>query len=175
VWVAHEDRSLNGSKGVSGQSRTGTTTDSVVHNLTTLSMISVIAHLLLNIAHLAVSNEDNLSRRALLVVGGDSLDNSSGSLRSRVVVADATASTSSTTGRVDDSLRAGTWVSGLDRIDETSSGSVAVALRQGCLTSTEDIDLGAGLPLGELDRAGSGKAGEKSSCSSDLHFVFDVW
>jgi hypothetical protein len=36
VWVAHEDGSLDGCERVAGQSRASTTTEGVVHDLTTL-------------------------------------------------------------------------------------------------------------------------------------------
>jgi hypothetical protein len=127
-----------------------------------------------SITDLAVSDEDNLGRGTLLVVCRDSLDNSSGTLRSRVVVADAAAVGLSTTSGVHDSLGASTGVGRLDRVDEASSSSIAVALWEGGLTSTEDVDLGACLPLGKFDGAGGNEASEEGSCSSDLHCVLDV-
>jgi hypothetical protein len=160
VGVSHEDGGLDSSKGVAGQGRASTTADSVVHDLTTLVKISVLVNVFGSMTYLAVSDEDNLSRRALLVVRSNSFDNRSGSLRSRVVVADTTACTSSATGWVDNGLRSGTRVGRLDRVHKTSSSSVAIALRLSGLTSAENVDFGARLPLSEFDRASGSEASE---------------
>lgn len=110
-----------------------------------------------------------MSGWALLVVGGDGLDDSSGSLSSRVVVANTTAGRLSSASRVDNGLRTSARVGGLDLVHETSTGSESIALGNSGLTSAEDVDLRAGLPLGDLDRASNGETGEQSSCGGNLH------
>lgn len=119
--------------------------------------------------NLGVSDEDNLRVRAPLVEGGDGLDNGLSSLGGRVVVADSTTGRSTTASRVDNGLGASAWVGRLDRVYETSSSAISVALRLGSLTSTEDVNLGATLALDEFDGAGGGEANEEGSSSGDLH------
>lgn len=79
-----------------------------------------------DLTDLAVSNKDNLGVGALLVVGCHSLHNGSGTLRRRVVVADATAVGLSTTSRIDNSLRASSRVRRLDGVDEASCSSITI-------------------------------------------------
>jgi hypothetical protein len=122
------------------------------------------------VPYLRVSDKDDLSVRALLVVGCDGLDNSCGSLKCRVVVADATAGGSSSTCRVDDGFRAGSGVSGGNLVYKTTCGTEAIVLGDSRLACAEDVDFGAVLPLGELNGGGNGQADEGKSCSGcDLH------
>jgi hypothetical protein len=122
-----------------------------------------------DVTNLTVSNKNDLGGRALLVVGSNSLDNSSSSLRGGVVVADATAVRLSTASWVDDGLCASTRVRTLDLVYKSGSSAEPIALRQSSLASAKDVDLGAGLPLSKVDGASGGEAGEESSCGSDLH------
>jgi len=157
VWVTHEDRRLDGLEGVAGQSGTSTAADGVVHDLTSLR----------------VSDKDNLSARALLVVGSNGLDNRCGSLGSRVVVGYASAGRASTASWVHDGFGARTRVGGLDRVYKPGSGTVAIALGLCGLTSSEDVDLGAALTLSDLDRAGGGETNKESCCCGKLHVDFE--
>jgi len=157
VGVAHEDCGLDGCQGGAGQCGTCAAADGIVHDLTSLR----------------VSDEDDLGVRALLVVRSNSLDNSRSSLRSRVVVGNASAGRSSTARWVYDGFGSCTGVGALDGVYEPSGGTVAIALRQGSLTSSEDVDLRAALALGELNWAGGRETCKESCRCSELHV--DVW
>ena len=165
VWVTHEDRRLDGLEGVAGQSGTSTAADGVVHDLTSLQTVNIRRswgsrhH-----PYLRVSDKDDLSARALLVVGSNGLDNRCGSLGSRVVVGYASAGRASTASWVHDGFGARTRVGGLDRVYKPGSGTVAIALGLCGLTSSEDVDLGAALTLSDLDRAGGGETNKESCC-----------
>lgn len=170
MWVAHEDGSLDSLESVASEGGSSTTAESVIHDLTTLYLFSNCRNGVVEGTYLGVSDEDKLGAGALLVVGVDGLDDSSGSLARRVVVADATASSLTTASRVDDSLRASSGVSGLDHVHKSTSSSIRLALRNGSLTGTEDVNLGAALPLSELHRAGGSKADDrKGGGSGELH------
>ena len=81
VGVAHEDGGLDGVEGIASECGSGATADGVVHNLTTLKTIrNCFDNDCVSMTHLRVTNEDNLCAGALLVVGSDGLDDSSGSL-----------------------------------------------------------------------------------------------
>lgn len=89
MWVAHEDSSLDGLQGIASKGSTRATAESIVHDLATLFKVSRQTTEELREVYLRVSDEDNLGAGALLVVGCDSLDDGSGSLGGRVVIADA--------------------------------------------------------------------------------------
>jgi hypothetical protein len=80
VWVTHKDGGLDGGECGAGQGSTCSTADGVVHDLTTLVIVSVVFLNCNRIANLAVSDEDNLGGWALLIVGGNGLNDGSRSL-----------------------------------------------------------------------------------------------
>jgi hypothetical protein len=81
VWVAHEDGGLDGLEGIASECGSGATADGVVHDLTTLKTVrNCFDDDCVSMTYLRVTNEDNLCAGALLVVGSDGLDDSSGSL-----------------------------------------------------------------------------------------------
>jgi hypothetical protein len=65
-------------------------------------------------AYLRVTDENDLGAGALLVVGGDGLNNSGGALGCRGIVGNASAGRSSTASRVHDGLRASAGEGRLD-------------------------------------------------------------
>lgn len=92
VWVAHEDGSFDCCQCITGEGRACTTAERVVHDLTSLKIISVLWEAFtIRRPYLRISNEHNLGARAFLVVGSHGLDNSSGTLGSGAVIASATA------------------------------------------------------------------------------------
>jgi len=174
VGVAHEDCGLDGCQGGAGQCGTCAAADSVVHDLTSLQTVSTWrSWISWQLSYLRVSDEDDLSVRALLVVGSNSLDNGCSSLGSRVVIGNASAGRSSTARWVYDGLRSRTRVGALDGVYESSRGTIAIALRQSSLTSSEDVNLWATLAFGELNGAGGGETCKESCCCGELHV--DVW
>jgi len=161
VGVAHEDCGLDGCQGGAGQCGTRAAADGIVHDLTSLRAVSTsLSWISWHHPYLRVSNEDDLGVRALLVVGSNSLNNGCSSLGSRVVVRDASAGRSSSASWVYDGFRSCTGVGALDGVYEPGGGTVAIALRQGRLTSSEDVNLWATLALGELNGAGGGETCE---------------
>ena len=62
--------------------------------------------------------------------------------------------------------------SGQALVDEAASS--AVPGRNSGLAGTEDVNLGAGLPLLDLDGVGGDEAGENKRSGSDLHFELNV-
>ena len=174
VGVAHEDCGLDGCQGGAGQCGTCAAADGIVHDLTSLRAVSTwLSWISWHHLYLRVSDEDDLGVRALLVVRSNSLDNSRSSLRSRVVVGNASAGRSSTARWVYDGLRSRTRVGALDGVYESSRGTIAIALRQSSLTSSEDVNLWATLAFGELNGAGGGETCKESCCCGELHV--DVW
>jgi len=174
VGVTHEDCGLDGCQGGAGQCGTCAAADGVVHDLTSLRAVSTwLSWISWHHPYLRVSDEDDLGVRALLVVGSNSLDNSRSSLGSRVVVGNASAGRSSTARWIYDGFGSCTGVGALDGVYEPSGGTVAIALRQGSLTSSEDVDLRAALALGELNWAGGRETCKESCRCSELHV--DVW
>ena len=170
AWVTHEDGGFDGPQSIASECGSSATAESVVHNLTTLLFVSNCINRFQRSTYLRVSNEDDLSARALLVIGCDSSDDSSGSLALRTVVANTTTRCLATACRVNDGFGAGSGVCSLDLVHKTTSRSISIALRDSSLTSPEDVDPGAALPLSELDWVGNGKAedGEGGS-NGELH------
>jgi fermentation-respiration switch protein FrsA (DUF1100 family) len=93
--------------------------------------------------YLGVPDEYDLRARALLVVRSHGLDDSCGSLGSRVVIAHASAGRLATAGWVDDGFGAGAGVRSNHLVDKATSSTVAGT--GGRLACAKDVDFRTGL------------------------------
>lgn len=124
--------------------------------------------------HLRVPNKHNLRTRTPLIIRRDSPDHCRSALLCRIIVADASALRLATTCWVLDGFRAGARVCGDDLVDKAAGG--AVACWCSCLAGAEDVDFGAVLPFGEVDRVGGGEAGNgEGGCGGESHCGFGRW
>ena len=161
VRVAHENGGLHGGEGCSGQGCARSAAEGVVHDLPSLRVpdqhdLGVWA--LAFVSTLITSGKYGVLYP--LVEARDSLDHGSCTLRSGVLVADATTLALSSASRVDNRLRGGPGVCLCHHVDESLTR--AVALGHSCLTGTKDVDLGTvALALLDVGGCGLGEAHEK--------------
>lgn len=128
-------------------------------------LVSEYIHTTLEFSHLGVTDEHDLSARALLVIRSDSVNHRSSALLRRAIVAYTTAGRLTSASWVHDGLRSRTRVGGFHLVDETTGSTIPS--RSGSLTGTEDVNLRAALSLFNF---GSSQASQrKGSGSGELH------
>jgi len=123
-------------------------------------------------SYLRIADDNQLSVGALRVEGGNGLDYGRSTLGRRALVAGATAVALATASRVNDRLGGSARISLNDHVDETLRSTIA--LGDGGLTGTEDVNLGAALALLDLSRAGASQSGEDGKENRGVLHVGDL-
>jgi len=134
AWVTHEDGSLDH---VDGARRDGNSSGAK----TFIGVSATAESIVEDLTSLRVSNQDELSIRALGVEGVDGRSDSRNTSNNRVGVADTSTRRLSTASGVVDGLRSGSGVCVEDEIDDYTSGTITSRGRG--FTSSKDVNVGA--------------------------------